>query len=765
MNATYDDAWHRKGSAEYLEQAILTGDNFDCPHPEKLIPGLEAKIPSRLGFFQYCDQDVLYLDTSKLCLDCYRLAAPDGFVAWSTFYHRPKAANPHVLNPRYHRGEPYQPTAWCVTQFPRQIQAGTAQLYEQFSRDDNGQCTGLDSRNFAKGSIGIPGFLAEECWKFLRALKQPFYIDMLHLDPPWNGELTGDAEIREGARVARANAAAYAGAAVVITDLPAGGVGPYTTAEERLATEGEYRLQEIGTWRDEGPVVKEIVPPPKYEEVYAWDYVKSSERAYEAVTVKQLRALQRIGRKIKKLKHKQSRMLAREYDLRRIKAERMATAELRVVNWGTKIMGTSEYATNLRAEIEVMDERLFKMWQTRWYAKYEQEELEEKEFEMAPYWACNHEVNPRYYGNLGEDYYLPGHFMYYPPLGLVNGVTEQAVGTYISPTTDEAQRREDEDKIDEWLRISRQDTMVRPPQPVFLPHGCEQSAPVEQPLVQLKLRKGAGNRPRSPELDRTRVLHIATQEPRADLPDPTRTKGEHSQDPPRDVHDSRLDIVPYVRQWGVDKYGALRYKLRDPPMEIEKLHRWLYTDCQETLHHDLTWVNAFSSLYEAMYLPSVRTDMLPPEVNTRILKQSESPDTAFYLRRLNHTDYLQAGTYILDQGKDLLRAAEPDPDLELNAGALHALFHTAVTSSTLYVKRALLDLSSEKTTTWERKVVVRRCTAEAEHSLPHVQSHQDALGIPEDEQLDHYQPPWSTDSTYEYESSESDHTHDIDLFW
>ncbi|OQE81420.1 hypothetical protein PENNAL_c0041G11934 [Penicillium nalgiovense] len=68
------------GSAEFLASLLIESRDFSCAHTPKLVPGIPSKIPPRLGFFHCTDDDLSYIDTNKLCLDCYNAAVPQGFL-------------------------------------------------------------------------------------------------------------------------------------------------------------------------------------------------------------------------------------------------------------------------------------------------------------------------------------------------------------------------------------------------------------------------------------------------------------------------------------------------------------------------------------------------------------------------------------------------------------------------------------------------------------------------------------------------------------
>lgn len=62
----YQDIKNTPGTAEKLA-TLLTGPGHSCPHPDKIKPGIESKIPVRLGLFHEFDDELSYLETSKLC--------------------------------------------------------------------------------------------------------------------------------------------------------------------------------------------------------------------------------------------------------------------------------------------------------------------------------------------------------------------------------------------------------------------------------------------------------------------------------------------------------------------------------------------------------------------------------------------------------------------------------------------------------------------------------------------------------------------------
>ena len=236
-----------KGSAEYLSLK-LTGEDFSCPHPDKLIPGVQSKIPARLGFFHVTlgDTDISYLDTAKLCQTCYGDVVPGGFLTWSCFYMKPDI-NVYSSEEEYPNTAP---VGVLPHAFPAQVQAGTERFFERhllpiraLKVPSSAGYIYYNGKHYSQRRALLPkNGEPRLVWEFLQWAKQPFYIDILHLDPPWEAKNTEEAQLIEDRRVARANAAAYIGARYIINGVPEGGWGPYTVAEQRLGQMGSYRL-------------------------------------------------------------------------------------------------------------------------------------------------------------------------------------------------------------------------------------------------------------------------------------------------------------------------------------------------------------------------------------------------------------------------------------------------------------------------------------------------------------------------------------------
>ncbi|KAJ5863123.1 hypothetical protein N7455_007191 [Penicillium solitum] len=88
----------------------------------------------------------------------------------------------------------------------------------------------------------------------------PFYIDIVHISPPWRGDMGWRAQNKEDLRVGEANAAAYLGAALVVLAVPERGDGLYSVVEQRLGTFGTYRLLPLGPWGDDTPAEEDSDP-------------------------------------------------------------------------------------------------------------------------------------------------------------------------------------------------------------------------------------------------------------------------------------------------------------------------------------------------------------------------------------------------------------------------------------------------------------------------------------------------------------------------
>ncbi|OQD94314.1 hypothetical protein PENSOL_c026G11223 [Penicillium solitum] len=215
------------GSAEFLATLLIEESNYSCAHTPKLIPGKESKIPPRLGLFHCTDEDLSYIDTDKLCLACYNAAIPDGFLCWSAFYAKKER---NVFSPD--------------------------EEYKSGDLDPNPISHAYEKR--------VPSLPPNEdtrtVWRFFEHAKMPFYIDIVHISPPWRGDMGWRAQNKEDLRVGEANAAAYLGAALVFLAVPEGGDGPYGVVEQRLGTFGTYRLLSLGPWGDDTPAEEDSDP-------------------------------------------------------------------------------------------------------------------------------------------------------------------------------------------------------------------------------------------------------------------------------------------------------------------------------------------------------------------------------------------------------------------------------------------------------------------------------------------------------------------------
>jgi hypothetical protein len=248
MSSRKDPQPPPQGSAEYLALR-LTGPDFGCEHTDKRLspPGPNGDIPSRLGFFPagYISQTghLTYLDTEKLCANCYEDVLPNGFLTWTSYYMWPKC-QVYRSDFNYPENEPTVPPLKYM--FPSQVQAGTEGFFE--SKRYQGQ-------KWCKRPVFLPvNDDPKDVWRFMEWARQPFYIDLLHLNPPWEAKESEEAQDVENKRVARANAPAYYGARYIISAGPEGGDGPYTVSEHRQALVGSYRIVPLAQY---GPQIRE----------------------------------------------------------------------------------------------------------------------------------------------------------------------------------------------------------------------------------------------------------------------------------------------------------------------------------------------------------------------------------------------------------------------------------------------------------------------------------------------------------------------------
>ncbi|RDW59842.1 hypothetical protein BP6252_12929 [Coleophoma cylindrospora] len=203
------------GCSEFLE-SLLTYSDGGCRHPNKRLRAEQMrKIPKVLCFFSQISSnqmnllnDIYFVETKKLCMDCYLEAVPNGFNVWSTTYfdeYDQKYDNnlkglkrkfyPRLLEARTRKSAPF-----------------SAQQYPRF-----------------------PGALiVHECWRYLVYLHDPFYIDELCIHPPYKVYNTPEQRQREDDRISSQNIAAYLGAELGVIGTASGGAGKYSVEEQRI---------------------------------------------------------------------------------------------------------------------------------------------------------------------------------------------------------------------------------------------------------------------------------------------------------------------------------------------------------------------------------------------------------------------------------------------------------------------------------------------------------------------------------------------------
>jgi hypothetical protein len=223
IQEAFQNAQNQPGTSEYLS-TLLTGPNHSCPHPNK---EKSKPVPHRLGFFRQTDDTTTYLDTNKVCQQCYDRAIPQGYNVWSTAYkpaEQPmsdetqrrfeKEGNWAALNLRTARD--YYPPMW---------EAGTEEDPNVFPVNDRAMPSNAEAR---------------ELWRKLKDVGQPFYVDQLHLTERWNPKAPDQAA--EDRRVARENLLAYDNAACGYVGTGVGGAGVNSIVEQRILRD---RAQEL----------------------------------------------------------------------------------------------------------------------------------------------------------------------------------------------------------------------------------------------------------------------------------------------------------------------------------------------------------------------------------------------------------------------------------------------------------------------------------------------------------------------------------------
>ncbi|KAI1637567.1 hypothetical protein F4809DRAFT_604217 [Biscogniauxia mediterranea] len=231
-----DMATPRPGPSEYLASLLVPPD-YSCPHDNKM---KSREIPARLGFFRDADGLITYIETGKLCQTCYDLAVPNGFNVWSTYYKPFAQPMPPELKEQFssrmmdsEEWSQYYGQNATLTRTPH---SGWAALRVPFNDDYYPPMiqAGTESNpDHEVQRLRMPvNAEAHETFRYLRELGQPYYIDQLHLVPPWNPKAPN--QIEEDRRVARENYIAYKSAAHGLVGTGVGGAGKNSIVEQRI---------------------------------------------------------------------------------------------------------------------------------------------------------------------------------------------------------------------------------------------------------------------------------------------------------------------------------------------------------------------------------------------------------------------------------------------------------------------------------------------------------------------------------------------------
>ncbi|KAK8118282.1 uncharacterized protein PG998_006563 [Apiospora kogelbergensis] len=227
----------RRGSAEYVLKKLV-GEDPKCEHVPLLVPGHDAQVPQRLGFFFENDPigptalgskfpSVLNLDVGKLCRTCYEDVVPDGFVTWSMDY--------GFLQLKKEKRKETRRFGYL----PQQCSPGPYGDLQPHLTRESGELKPFGNNLF------LP-----EAFAFLQHLAKPFYIDVLNLSEQWDFNASEEKQKQQLERVGIENGLAYDFADIVFVADASGGYGPWTTAEQRRAR--EIRVVP-GNWRDTEP--------------------------------------------------------------------------------------------------------------------------------------------------------------------------------------------------------------------------------------------------------------------------------------------------------------------------------------------------------------------------------------------------------------------------------------------------------------------------------------------------------------------------------
>ncbi len=162
-----------RGTAEYLVSVKLTNGSRGCKHFRKIRAGeSDCPFPSILGFFHESDDNISYLEISKLCATCCHDAVPDGYNSWSVSFNEPQSDDTHSNTP----ASSLLDISPSQEFYPPIFQAGT----EIFAASRSAVNSETHSAEPARVALpDVPD--AAPAWRWLKSERKPFYLDQLHL--------------------------------------------------------------------------------------------------------------------------------------------------------------------------------------------------------------------------------------------------------------------------------------------------------------------------------------------------------------------------------------------------------------------------------------------------------------------------------------------------------------------------------------------------------------------------------------------------------
>lgn len=201
-----------------------------------------------MGFFRHTDGATSYIDTDKLCQDCYNKAVPN-LAVWTTYYkpserpmepaHRDRLRASMLTSEEWSQRHgadatlpPLQNTGWQALRNP-----ASDDFYPPMMESGTEDAPDAPVRSGIRMPVNAE---AHEAFRLMQENGAPFYIDQLHLTQPWDPNAPD--QQAEDRRVAAENRRAYESATVGILGTGVGGGGVNSIVEQRILRD---RIQEL----------------------------------------------------------------------------------------------------------------------------------------------------------------------------------------------------------------------------------------------------------------------------------------------------------------------------------------------------------------------------------------------------------------------------------------------------------------------------------------------------------------------------------------